>query len=57
MKHAPSHPWRTGNPPAGIVVEVWHLASVILAVWTAHGWQTTEGARLADITHWRKRSA
>lgn len=57
MKHAPNHPWQTGYPPAGVVVEVWYLASVIPAVWTAQGWRTTEGERLTDITHWRKRSA
>ena len=52
----PAHPWRTDSPPAGTVVEVWHLVGVILAVWRNGQWRTTEGAHLPGVTHWRERS-
>lgn len=51
----PTHPWRSGHPTPGIVVEVWHGVCVILATWTGKQWQTVDGAPLPDVTHWRER--
>lgn len=49
--------WTTGSyPTKNHVVEVWHPKyQTILAVWTGDHWETPDGMRLSEITHWRER--
>ena len=45
--------WRTDTPPVGKIVEVWHINTVIMAIWDGALWRTPEGSTLSYISHWR----
>jgi hypothetical protein len=49
------HAWQRGFPPAGQVVEVWYLVSIILATWNGNEWRTADGQRLEGVSYWRFR--
>ncbi len=53
-----ANPWTpitVDFPPAGTVVEVWWINTVLKATYdhTAHEWRSEAGTVLEGITHWR----